>query len=107
MAVWIVVALAGLLTAGAVLRGAWPLAVAAWSLLGLGAIAGDDYGPLVVALGAVVLVLGGLSLTRGAIFEGSPKADLPEMGVALYVEEDEDDWDVDSVHFTHSFWGPR
>ena len=96
-----------LLSLASVFRGAWPLAAVAWVLVGIGALVGGDFGPFLVIAGAVLLLLGGASLTRGAIFDGSPKAALSERKPSLFKGENYDhDPDMDSVHFTHRFWGP-
>ncbi|MDJ0961510.1 MAG: hypothetical protein QNJ88_12695 [Acidimicrobiia bacterium] len=95
------------LSVAALLRGAWPLAAAAWVLIGTGMLLGGGAGPFVIAAGAVLLLLGGASLTRGAIYDGSPKAAFSERRPSLFKGENyEMEPDMDSVHFTHRFWGP-
>lgn len=95
------------LTMLTVVRGAWPLAVVAWACFGLAAIIGSGIATLFVLMGAVCLILGGLSITRGAIFDGSPKAVLSERRPSLFRGENyEGEPDMDSVNFTHRFWGP-
>lgn len=107
MSLWIVLAAAVLLSLGAFLRGAWPLAATAWVLFGLGVLVGGDFGPFLIIAGAVLLLLGGASMTRGAIFDGSPKAALSERKPSLFKGDNWDhEPDMDSVHFTHRFWGP-
>ena len=62
---------------------------------------------MLIAGGFVMLLLGGASLTRGAIFDGSPKAALSERKPSIFKGDNYDlDVDMDSVHFTHRFWGP-
>lgn len=98
---------AAVLTALTVLRGAWPLAAAAWVSFGLAALVGDGVASLFVLTGIVCLLLGGLSMTRGAIFDGSPKAALSQRRPSMFRGENyEMVEDMDSVHFTHRFWGP-
>ena len=103
MGLSIIFLLAVVLSLGALLRGAWPLAASAWCLFGLGFLAGDSFGPFLMICGAVLLLLGGASMTRGAIFDGSPKAELSERNPSMYIGSE---WNMDSVHFTHRFWGP-
>ena len=68
---------------------------------------GGDSGPFVIIFGAVLLLIGGASMTRGAIFDGSPKAELSERKPSIFKGENyELHEDMDSVHFTHRFWGP-
>ena len=92
MSLWIVLIAAVLLSLGAFFRGAWPLAAAAWVLFGLGALIGGDFGPFVIIAGAVLLLLGGASMTRGAIFDGSPKAELSERKPSIFKG---DNYDLD------------
>jgi len=107
MAIWIGFGLLLLLTLLSFVRGAWPLAAVAWVLVGIGVVVGGDGGPFLIIGGAVLLLLGGASLTRGAIFDGSPKAELSERKPSIFKGENYDlDADMDSVHFTHRFWGP-
>lgn len=104
---WIGLVFLLILTLLTVVRGLWPLAVIAWALVGSGALIGGDGGPFVVILGTVLFLLGGASMTRGAIFDGSPKAELSERNPSIFKGENYDlDADMDSVHFTHRFWGP-
>ena len=96
-----------LLTLASYLRGAWPLAAVGWGFVGLGALYGGDGGPILIVVGAVLILLGGASLTRGDIFDGSSKAQLSERKPSLFKGENYDlEPDMDSVHFTHRFWGP-
>jgi hypothetical protein len=107
MSILIGLALLSLLTVAAFLRGAWPLAAAGWGLVVLGALLGGDGGPFLIVAGAVLVLLGGASLTRGAIFDGSPKAKLSERKPSMFKGENyKHEPDMDSVHFTHRFWGP-
>lgn len=107
MALWIGLGLLVLLTLVSFMRGAWPLAAAGWGLIGLGAWIGGEGGPFFVVAGAVLILLGGASLTRGAIFDGSPKAKLSERKPSIVNDENSDLLpESDSVHFTHRFWGP-
>lgn len=107
MALWIGLGLLLLLTLVSYMRGAWPLAAVGWGLVGPGAMIGGDGGPFLVVAGAVLILLGGASLTRGAIFDGSPKAKLSERKPSLFKGENYDlEPEIDSVHFTHRFWGP-
>jgi hypothetical protein len=107
MSLWIPFIVALVLSLAAFFRGAWPLAAAAWAFIGLGGLVGGDSGPFLIIAGAVLLLLGGASLTRGSIFDGSPKAELSERNPSLFKGENYDhDVDMDSVHFTHRFWGP-
>lgn len=107
MTLWILLAIGLLLSVAAYIRGAWPLAAAAWILIGVGGLIGGGFGPFAIIAGAVLLLLGGASLTRGSIFDGSPKAALSERRPSIFKGENyEDDVDMDSVHFTHRFWGP-
>jgi hypothetical protein len=104
---WIGLIVLVLLTLASYLRGAWPLAAAGWGLVGLGAVIGGEGGPFLIVAGAVLILLGGASLTRGAIFDGSPKAKLSERKPSLFKGENyKHEPDMDSVHFTHRFWGP-
>jgi hypothetical protein len=107
MAIWVGLAILSLLTVAAYLRGAWPLAAVGWGLVVVGALIGGDGGPFLIVAGAVLILLGGASLTRGAIFEGSPKAKLSERKPSLFKGENyKHEPEMDSVHFTHRFWGP-
>jgi hypothetical protein len=107
MSLWIPLVIGLLLSVAAYIRGAWPLAAAAWVLIGVGGLIGGDLGPFLIIAGAVLLLLGGASLTRGAIFDGSPKAELSERNPSIFKGANCDpDVDMDSVHFTHRFWGP-
>ncbi len=105
---WIPIVAALALTALAVVRGAWLLAAAAWVFFGIGAIlGGDGLATLPILAGVVFLLIGALSMTRGAIFEGSPKAALSEAKPSMFKGENWDhDPDMESVNFTHRFWGP-
>ncbi len=104
---WVALLVAAAFTIAAVVRGAWPLAVGAWLLIGTGVVLGDNAGSYVIAAGAVLLLLGGASLTRGAIYDGSPKTAFSERRPSLFKGENyEMEPDMDSVHFTHRFWGP-
>ncbi len=96
---------AAALTVLALARGAWPLAVAAWALFGVAAIVDGGGASVAVLAGVICLILGGLSMTRGAIFDGSPKAKLSERRPSLYLGRSSE-MESDSVHFTHRFWGP-
>lgn len=107
MSLWVILVVAVALSLAAVLRGAWPLAAAAWFLAGIGALVGGDVGPALIIAGVVLLLLGGASLTRGSIFDGSPKAELSARDPSIFKGANDDpDVHMDSVHFTHSFWGP-
>lgn len=106
MSLWIVLTIAALLGIGAIVRGAWPLGVAGWPPWNR-CFDRRRFRPIVVIFGAVLLLIGGASTTRGAIFDGSPKAKLSEREPSIFKGENyELDEDMDSVHFTHRFWGP-
>lgn len=106
VSLWVPLTIAALLSIGGLVRGAWPLVAAGWTFFGIGALIGGDLGPIVITFGAVLLLLGGASMTRGAIFDGSPKAELSERKPSIFGENYDIEVDVDSVHFTHRFWGP-
>ena len=104
---WIPILAAALLTVLTIVRGAWPLAVAAWAFFGIAALIGSGVASLFVLAGVVCLIIGGLSMTRGAIFDGSPKAELSEKRPSMFRGDNTAlAEDMDSVHFTHRFWGP-
>ncbi len=75
--------------------------------LGVAVLIGSGVASLFALAGVVCLILGGLSMTRGAIFDGSPKAALSQRRPSMFRGEScEMVEDMDSVHFTHRFWGP-
>lgn len=91
-------------------------ALTSWALIGGGLLLPGDQS-LLIGAGVIVLLLGSIGLTRGAIYAGSPRRrehgddptifrDDVHQALADPAEHSEDDVKMDSAMFTHPFWGP-
>lgn len=92
----------------------------AWLSIVAGLALEDPAGSLLLALGAIVLLVGSVGLTRGAIFAGSPRRRGHEPDPSIFTDDvhkaladpakhqnEDDGLKMDSPMFTHPFWGPE